>query len=151
MQMQSICHIFQTKIAKQCVSRLISDTIENTHFSFNSNKVLIRRVSLRDTIIVLSSMLHFFKGCSWSKFNQAEPKSIAHSVVIHLMKQHKMIHSSNLPVYLEIVLDQQHIRLVSMYYISSCLASLKDSLGWKDKNLQLYVFLSINLRKVLPT
>ena len=72
-------------------------------------------------------MLHFFKGCSWSKFNQAEPKSIAHSVVIHLMKQHKMIHSSNLPVYLEIVLDQQHVRLVSMYFISSCLASLKDS------------------------
>ena len=30
-------------------------------------------------------------------------------------------------MYLEIVLDQQHVRLVSMYFISSCLASLKDS------------------------
>ena len=30
-------------------------------------------------------------------------------------------------MYLEIVLDQQHVRLVSMYFISSCLALLKDS------------------------
>ena len=30
-------------------------------------------------------------------------------------------------MYLKIVLDQQQVRLVSMYFISSCLASLKDS------------------------